>query len=261
MTKTAKEQISPEEKQRLRLDEAHMKYTEEQFAEYLAKPDVILTAQPKTYICNIPGYKRCGKCGDVKKFYLFNRNKAAKDGCTGTCAICQRQAASKSYKKTKQKRNYAEYYRKNAEAKKAAAKKYYQENKDKCDEQHRKYLQTKAGQKVMKKAKAKRNNLLNVNAGIPYTRELVIDRDKMGGQYPVCYLCGKEITEAKDIHLDHVIGVTIGGANCFTNIACVHSQCNLRKTKDCTEVTPQMVELIQKRAEAYIDEHPDDFDM
>lgn len=251
-----------EEKQCTRLKEAHIEMNETQLAAYLQKPDEIATDTPKGYSVTEPGYKRCGCCGAVKKLYLFNRNKAAKDNCTGTCVICQRKTASKSYKKTKKSRNYARYYQEHAEEKKQRAKKYYQENKERCDEMHRKYVQSTQGKKVMKKAKAKRNGLLAANAGIPYTREQVIDRDTpTGKEYPICYLCGKEITDPKDVHLDHVIGVTIGGLNCFTNVACVHSQCNLRKTKDCVEITPDITEQIRLRAEAYIDEHPDEFDL
>lgn len=254
-----KEKISAEVLQQQRLELAGIQMDSKELGKYIAEPDVMdWDTNPGTEAPR--GYKRCGGCGAIKKLYMFNKNSGTKDGCTGTCKECQKKSARKSYQKTKKKRNYKKYYEENKEAKIAASKKYYAENKERLDAKHKEYLQTKKGKKVMQKARDKRMSALEANAGIPYTREMVIERDSYGGEYPICYLCGKPITDPKDIHLDHVIGVVIGGENGFNNVACTHSTCNLKKSKECTEVTTEMIQKIEDATDKYMQEHPDLFE-
>ena len=79
---------------------------------------------------------------------------------------------------------------------------------------------------------------------------------------PVCYLCGKEIEDisGQGLHLDHVISVNNGGKDCFTNIACTHKECNLRKEKDDRNLEADQVSAIIERSEAFIEAHPDLFE-
>lgn len=245
----------------LRLEEAGITLTEEQKKEYVAKEDDLgEVAKGAT----LPvGFKRCGACGHAKKFYLFNRNRGSKTNTTGNCKECQRKSAAKSYQKTKQRRNYKKYYQENKEMKQAQARKYYQKNKERLKEKHKQYLKTRRGRLVMQRAHAKRRKALAENAGIPYTRELVIERDSvfLGKQYPVCYLCGEPIedTSGQGLHIDHVIPIVTGGLDCFTNVACTHAACNLRKEKDARELSAEQIQEIGKRAREYIDAHPDKF--
>lgn len=241
--------------QEKRLLEAGIVMSQAELEAYLNAPDDLGINSAM----NVPvGYKRCGGCGHIKKFYLFNRNSAAKNKCTGNCKECQKAASKKSYDKSKGTRDYKAYYRKHKEMKQAHSRAYYEAHKDELKEKHKQYRNSAAGQKVMRKAHRKRRRLMKRNQGIPYTRELVIDRDKMGGLYPICYLCGKPITDNK-IHLDHVIPVVLKGKDCFTNIACVHDICNLKKSKDAREITTEQVEGIYNLAEAYIEKHPESF--
>lgn len=241
--------------QKDRVLEAGIVLSEEELDKYVLSPDVIELNSDS----DVPvGYKRCGRCGKIKKFYLFNRNSAAKNKCTGNCKECQKAAANKSYEKNKGRRDYKAYYRKNKEMKQAHGRKYYEEHKDEIKEKQKVYRASKAGQKVMKKAHRKRRRLLQKNTGIPYTREYVIDRDKFGGEFPVCYLCGELITDGK-IHLDHVIPVVMKGKDCFTNVACVHETCNLKKSKDAREITTEQVNGVYNAAEQYIEAHPEFF--
>ena len=236
--------------------------TAEQQQEYLATADnlgeVVKGAE-------VPlGYKRCGKCGQALKFYLFNKNAGSKTNTSGSCKECQKQNAKKSYTKTKQKRNYKKYYQENKEIKQAHARKYYEENKDKLKEKHKEYLQTNKGKKVMQKAHAKRRKALAANAGVPCTREMIIERDSVfiKQEHPICYVCEKPITDTSGagLHIDHVIPVVQGGLDCFTNKASTHSTCNLRREKDARELTTAQVEAIKKRATAFIEAHPHHFE-
>jgi len=233
--------------------------TEEERHRYDCSPDNI---GPFTENVVIPyGFKKCGKCQDVMKFFLFNRNSGSKTNTTGNCKACQKISASKSYTKTKSRRNYKKYYAENKERKQAHSKKYYDTHKATLTAKHKVYHGSAKGRKVMQKAHAKRRGLLSVNQGIPYTRDLVIERDKQGKEFPICYYCTKPITDMSGagLHMDHVIPVVIEGRDCFTNVACMHNHCNLVKKKDASDITAIMIHTVRKLAEDYIDMHPEKF--
>lgn len=235
-----------------RLKDANVILTDQEQAKYVKDKDVLedVTVAPK-------GYKRCTKCNLVKKLYLFNRNSQSKDNCTSQCKECQKKNAHKSYAKNKSKRDYKQYYQENKEAKQQQSRQYYLNHKEEMRAKHAAYRVTTKGKKAMTRAHTKRAKLLKKNTGIPYTREMVIERDCQGGTEPICYLCNQPITGA--IHLDHVIPVVMGGKDCFTNIACVHDICNLSKSKDGREITTEQVEFINRLSEDYMEAHHDLF--
>jgi hypothetical protein len=242
-----------------RLTLAGIEMTPEQITEYLNLDDDL-----GVYVegSEIPqGYKKCGGCHHVMKFYMFNKNSSSKTNTTGNCKECQKRSASKSYAKTKKKRNYKKYYEANKEMKQEQARRYYQANKEEINAKHKEYLKTAKGKKVMKKAHAKRAKAIANNKGIPYTRAMVLDRDRRGGEHPICYLCGEPILDVSGAacHLDHVISIGNGGLDCFTNVAAVHHTCNLTKEKDDRNLKAEQVESIVKLAEEYIDAHPEMF--
>ena len=247
------------DQQLIRVIDAGIVMTETQQAQYIKSAD-ILSAEAQGGGVS-PGYKRCGSCKEIKKFYLFNQNRSSKTNCTGNCKECQKQAAQKSYAKTKKSRNYKKYYAENREMKREHNKRYYANNKERLTEKHKAYRQTPAGKKAMSQAHATRQKSLKANAGIPYTRALVIDRDSVfiAQEHPICCLCFKPITDPTDLHMEHIIPVVIGGANCFTNVGCAHSTCNLSKSKDAHEITVEQVQTIADRAEVYIAAHPEHF--
>jgi 5-methylcytosine-specific restriction endonuclease McrA len=223
---------------------------------YLKTPDIL----PKETIEIPGGYKKCGGCKKIQKFYLFNINNSVLNKCTGNCKECQKKAAVASYERNKKKRDYKKYYQENKERKQEHGRKYYAENKEKILATQKKYHVSSAGKKVMQKAHFKRRKAIANNKGILYKREWVIDRDKNEQDKPVCYLCGEVIEFERDIQLDHVIPIVLGGSDCFTNIACSHGLCNLRREKDARRLTTAQVNEIIGRAEAYIDSHPELFE-
>lgn len=253
-----KEYTEMEQKQLERLTIAGINMNDVVAKDYIAKPDDLGIYRDDMDIPD--GYKKCGHCNHVLKYYMFNINNSAKNKCTGNCKACQKKAAAKSYEKTKGNRNYKEYYEQNKERKREHGRKYYQKNREAILEKQKEYHTSKAGKKVMKKSHAKRRKLLAANKGVNYKREYVIDRDKLGGEFPICYLCGEPIRVEREIQLDHVVPVVLGGKDCFTNVACTHELCNLRKEKDARNLSVTQVETIIQRAEQYIDEHPELFE-
>lgn len=246
------------EQQVIRLEEAGVHLNDDELNTYVASPDTL--EEPSDQ--EVPlGYKRCGKCKQLKKFYLFNRNSSSRINCTGNCKECQSRTAQVSYDKNKDKRDYKKYYEENRELKREHGRKYYARHKDKILLKQKQYRQTDEGKEIMNKAHANRKRSMKEKRGIPYTREIIIDRDSVfiGQSSPLCCLCGKPIEDMSDIHMEHLISIAIGGFDCFTNVGCAHSECNLRKTKDANEITVEQVETLEKRAEEYIEAHPELF--
>ena len=115
----------------------------------------------------------------------------------------------------------------------------------------------------MRQAHAKRRASMKANAGIPWKREWVIENDILEGQtLPVCNLCGKLIEDisGQGLHIDHIISINNGGKDCFTNVACTHMECNLRKEKDDRNLSVEAVEAVKTRRIKFIEEHPEYFE-
>ena len=240
----------------IRLEEAKIYLTPEEIAAYKVSADSL---DLKVGDIIPKGYKRCGGCGKYKKLYLFNRNSRSALNCTGNCKECQKKASKKSYDKLKDSAEYQNKYHEKREAKLSHSKQYYLKNKERILAQQHQYHKSAKGKKAMRKSHEKRKYMLNKNAGIPYTLDILIDRDKQGGDRPICILCGKPIMHDRDIHIEHLLPVVMGGIDDFTNVGCAHSLCNLQKTKDAREITTEQVDDLITRSEAYMDQHPELF--
>lgn len=241
-----------------RLKIAGITLNEAEIEKYLTSTDDLGEA---TADMEIPvGYKKCGKCQHVMKYYLFNKNNSSKNKCTGNCKACQKISAAASYERTKSKRNYKKYYAENKERKQEHGRKYYKKNKEKVLQKQKQYHNSAQGKKVMQRSHKKRRDLMAKNKGVPYKKEYVIDRDKLGGEYPICYICQQPIKYDRELHLDHLVPVVLGGKDCFTNVGCTHELCNLRRPKDARDLAVEVVEEIIERAESYIDSHPELFE-
>lgn len=243
------------EQQKQRLLNAHIYLQDDELITYYASPDQLPLTE------NVPvGYKKCGGCKSLKKLYMFNCNKDSKLNCSGNCKECQKVAASKSYIKTKDTRDYKAYYLANRDMKREHNKQYYQTHKDIILSKHHEYRQTTEGRQAMNQAHSLRKKSMKKNTGVPYTRELVIERDSifLGNDKPICCLCGKLI-ELTDVHMEHLMPIALNGIDCFTNVGCAHSECNLRKSKDAHEITSEQVAILEERAVKFIDTYPDKF--
>lgn len=240
-----------------RLEFGKVYLTPDNILKYLNAPD---TMEIKIGDAIPVGYKRCGKCGKYKKLYMFNRSNSAKNGCAGNCKECQKETSRNNYAKQKKEGKVQERYEQTREQRLERSKGYYQENKATILQKQKKYHKSSKGKKAMRNAHAKRKYLLQKHVGIPYTREMLVDRDRQGAEFPICVLCGKPIHHVdKDMHIEHLIPVALGGADDFTNVGCAHQLCNLQKTKDAREISVEQIEALIALSEKYMDEHPDMF--
>lgn len=153
----------------------------------------------------------CNRCHENKEPSEFYPSKTGKFGLSTTCKEC----------------------------KKASARKWQQDNKERFE-------QTKQAYRAANKDKytslwnsnsRKRRALRNNNGHSPYTTQEVLDR-----YGSLCYLCLEEVdleaprfyrrkdeVSAKSLHIDHVIALHHGGEDSLDNVRPAHAVCNLKK--------------------------------
>lgn len=203
--------------------------------------------------------KCCTNCGKSKLLAEFSQDRKRSDGLSLYCRTCRRDVRKRYYAANKEKvlaRNDAwrivNQKRVNARQRRrsrahaveekartyrwreenrarynALARKWRANNKSKVAETNRRQRVKNPQQKLEHNAK-RRARKMAANAEIVYRRE-VHRRD--GG---CCYLCGNSVA-FKDMHADHDIPLSRGGAHTQDNVRCACASCNLRK-KDKTAV-------------------------
>lgn len=137
------------------------------------------------------GVKVCTNCRERKPLDDFHRKKAGHAGRAARCKECVRGELREAY--------WA-----NVDDRRAAMRLYVKNNPAKFQE-----------------AKQRRRALL---AGALVGE---VDYDEIRAAFVDCYLCGHELSG--DIHMDHVVPLSRGGAHSTDNLRPTHAGCNLRK--------------------------------
>jgi len=156
--------------------------------------------------------RRCPKCQQNKPeatdWYTTNRT---------ACKQCirERRRARYAANKDRDRAYMAQYRDANRERIHATQAKYRVANADKIRAYHAKH-----NWRYRSERRARERNAHRVER---FDRAEIIERD---GQR--CHLCGKRVP-LKDIHLDHLVPLSKGGAHAPDNIAVAHSTCNLRR--------------------------------
>lgn len=84
------------------------------------------------------------------------------------------------------------------------------------------YLKYNPSAKQMEERRIARRQIKGRRRGIK--RQRIIDRDGM-----VCRLCRRAIRRKRDLHIDHIVPVALGGASTPDNLQVSHAKCNQRK--------------------------------
>lgn len=186
-------------------------------------------------------YKTCNRgenClhpdGPVLPLDQFNKRKQSPDGHTYTCKICEKERAKESYQRRKVEGKLPKLTPEEKEARKQFYREYYQQNREKRRAYDEKYRKSKEGRAAMNEGHARRKERLKKQAGEPYKRWEVIEKDTVDGVL-ICGICGKPIERIRDMHLDHIIPVAQGGPDELSNVRCVHKECNLTRPKELQE--------------------------
>ena len=163
-----------------------------------------------------PGMKVCCRCEIEKPIAEYTKNRAKPDGLDARCKECKKEVReirreyNSAYGKKwrEENRGYVEMYRK-------------------CySDTHR--LEENARLRVQA---AKRRKILAENFIEEVDYNKILERDNY-----MCHICNKPV-EPQDVHFDHVVPLSKGGAHSMENVKVAHSACNLRKGN---KVTPSL---------------------
>ena len=205
--------------------------------------------------------KTCNCCKITKPLTEFSIKKSTKDGYYGFCKQCKAEK-DKEYRivnKAKLKDKQAAKYKDNKEAilekrrkryqeatpemveKRKEVKRKYTQNapeevKQRKKEYDKKYFASEAGKiTTMKSVHKRRAQKVSSEDGTVTSQAL--DKLKEEQDYK-CKYCGSalDFSAKGQVHLDHIIPLSKGGAHSITNVVWSCASCNLKKSNKLIDV-------------------------
>jgi 5-methylcytosine-specific restriction endonuclease McrA len=170
--------------------------------------------------------KTCSKCGEAKPLSDFSALKRSKDGLNYHCKVCwnESQRLHAAANRETYRARCREYYEKNREKHLAKNAKWRADNREKNLSQKREYSRVTWRDNPDKlRVHAVRRRAAVRGA----THERVDLAEVLAAHGRVCHICREAIGD--DLHYDHVIPISRGGAHSFDNLKPAHRLCNQRK--------------------------------
>lgn len=171
------------------------------------------------------GKRFCPCCKEIKTLDNFTKNKARKDGFKVYCKACQKakREETREYNIAKSKEWREANPERFAEKRDAWMQAHPQSESDTRKEWMRKNVA-----KVRQIKKTYKVRRMGWEVGeVDYLEVLM--RDGF-----VCHICGNDV-EPDDVHFDHAIPLSKGGAHATYNVFVSHSRCNMKKSNKLTE--------------------------
>ncbi len=186
----------------------------------------------------------CKECESKQKkeYYLNNRSTIIKR---------RKEAIVTPEAKEKRKKYLSKYYKENREERKEKSKKYYKGNREQLLKKASEYKKTKDGKISSRASNSKRRNAsLDNDDGTITKHSLDILLQIQNNQ---CFYCKKDLSLLTDreVHLDHYIPISKGGAHSITNVVWSCSSCNLQKNASIpdTQLPLEHIECLQQKLE------------
>jgi hypothetical protein len=188
--------------------------------------------------CNISpvdsdNLKQCSKCGNLKPFVAFYRDRTKADGLQRHCIDCQKayrkiHLAEKLAYNREWRENNRERTRENGRRGSAA---YRDRNRDKVRERDREFMRKMRVENpdyirlIRHKSRANRRKATGSHTVADLVAVRAAQTDAKGRL--ICWECGKPIRSTP--HLDHWIPLAKGGTNDAGNLHYMHAKCNMKK--------------------------------
>lgn len=145
-------------------------------------------------------------------------------------AQCYKESHKDSELYRMRRRAYSKnYYAENIVEKRAWARQYFEEHRERANTSHSHYQKTPHGRFLRKIVSQRRRALKNVSES--FSSANIFERDGY-----VCQICGRKTrTDYKNVNhplypnLDHIIPLTRGGEHTRKNTQCLCHLCNLKK--------------------------------
>ena len=153
--------------------------------------------------------------------------------------------------KEKRKKYLSKYLKENKEEIKEKFQKYYKENREQLLKKASEYKKTKDGKISSRASSSKRRNASLDNDDGTITKHSLDTLLQI--QNNQCFYCKKDLSLLTDreVHLDHYIPLSKGGAHSIINVVWSCSSCNLQKSAAIpeTELHLEHVKCLQQKLE------------
>lgn len=169
--------------------------------------------------------KKCSMCKETKPYDCFTHDYKRPDGYYIYCKDCRRsyerpRRESAAFKLAK-KQYDQKYYRRNQKKRNQQCAAWYASNPEHHKELREAWKAAHPAQ--LREYDARRSAWRKGASTERVSYEAILERD---GYH--CHICGGDVLP-DDVHFDHVIPLSKGGAHSEDNIRVSHSTCNLRK--------------------------------
>jgi 5-methylcytosine-specific restriction endonuclease McrA len=172
-----------------------------------------------------PGMKICCRCEEEKPLGEYTKNRAKADGLDARCRACKKEIREGciDYNKAKSK----EWREANPERFKEKRDAWMQAHPQSENPTRQEWMRKNVA-KVRQIKKTYKVRRMGWEVGeVDYLEVLM--RDGF-----VCHICGNDV-EPDDVHFDHAIPLSKGGAHATYNVFVSHSRCNMKKSNKLIE--------------------------
>lgn len=154
--------------------------------------------------------KCCTKCGELKSFDLFAKDKQKADGYRSSCKVCNLE-----YR--------AAYYQVNREAAIQESRNWYASNKGKAAKAMRKWVEVNKDKAnvIWRNRRARKREADGTHSIEDVERMRSLQKNK-------CACCHADLNKS-GFHVDHVVALASGGSNDVSNLQILCPTCNLKK--------------------------------
>lgn len=166
--------------------------------------------------------KRCTKCGVEKELELFSRDRRRADGRRSYCKTCGAEKERTWYEANKERvaETGRAWYEANRKRKSETGRAYYEINRKRKSETSRAWRQANP-EKVRAKIAAYHRAMEPADADTLAFMELL--------RQDPCSYCGKWPEPGTVSTIDHIVPVSQGGQNHWTNLTAACQPCNNSK--------------------------------
>lgn len=183
--------------------------------------------------------KVCKECGVEKAITCFGKHSVEKDGIRSKCKQCQKEYNLKRY--TEKKDIISEkaklYYQKNSDEIYKATRKWQIENADKAILMKRKSYIKHRDRYLIEQREYRKTDISKASVRNAHNKRRVVSKDSnvrtifihnMRTLSTSCFYCGCSI-DKDNMHIDHYVPLSKGGAHSEDNLVASCATCNLQK--------------------------------
>lgn len=162
--------------------------------------------------------KPCIKCGEVKEYGEFRKDKRLSSGLTNICKVCYNAYSNSPRFRAANHERYYKWVEENPERSREIKQTHYDKNKEQILERKREYYKNNPDKWRIHNAKRR--------AVVKEAETNYISDDEISTLYSSpCFYCG----DTDNITMEHLIPLSRGGRHSIGNIAPMCESCNKSK--------------------------------